>query len=666
VEAHAFSQGSDITASVGPFTWTALDSSVVTLTPIVNLAYDFATNQATATAAAPGITQIYASASNVTSTSFQQPHLPNQNPNLVFDFFETCPIQNIALELGSAGSGQTSFVTSKGTSETVVATVTDVMGNSSLPNTNGGVVLSKIPLTWSATQPGVISTGTAAACTQSCTLTTPLPGAGSVTASCAPPTCNIGFPEAPAVLSPDTTSLCAQFMHTQFPAVPKIACQQFIPVPVYASPLPNKTTAASAGLVTGATSTATVLATSLGCASTAPADCTTSIYSISTSKATAGAENPMPVSPNSLLFDPPGDKAYLGSEFGVQVMNPANLGGTTSAFTPLGTATGEVLAVSATGTLSVFSDTVHIPNQVYVANTSTTTPEVAALTISGASSAAISPDGLKAFIFGLDSNGNPNLYIYSSLQALQVPSQPLPAGTTVNSITFSTNGAFAYVVEPMLGSVGPAVSVYNTCDNGLFTDSLTGKNYVPLAAPPIAFKALPDGIHFIALENGGNIDYITAEITGIPVATLTEPASSLCPLTVGHTVQTFNLGQGNIHPVNFFVSPDGTLLYIVASDRSSVLIYSIAPLKTGGVQLTAAGGIPFSGNTTPLSTDISVDGGTIILAGSDGLLHEISTAIGGSDQVQVPFPNLPDFLNPFCTFNPASGPCTLDLVAVRP
>jgi hypothetical protein len=78
VEAHAFSQGSDITASVGPFTWSASNSSVVKLTPLVNNTgnpvYPFATNQATATASTPGLTQISATAGGGTSSNtFYQP-----------------------------------------------------------------------------------------------------------------------------------------------------------------------------------------------------------------------------------------------------------------------------------------------------------------------------------------------------------------------------------------------------------------------------------------------------------------------------------------------------------------------------------------------------------------------------------------------------------------
>jgi len=656
VEAHAFSQGTDITSSVGPFTWSAsnnnsaLNITVVKLTPLLtditinNQPYPIAiaTNQATATAVTPGITQISAVASGTSSTSFAQPP-PGTNLN----FFETCPIQNITLELGQAGSGQTSFAATKGSSaaETVVATVTDVMGNSSLPNTDSGIVLSKIPLTWTSSQPQAVGIGTG--CTESCTLTLPSAGAAAVTASCSPPTCNIGFgPQAPPGSIP--------------------------PLPVYA-------TTAISGLVTGATSSASVLATSMGCADTPPQDCSASIYTVGTAQASAGAASALPFPPNSLLFDRQGDKAYMGSEFGVQIINPGNLGGTASPFTSLGTVTGKPLATSPNGLVTVFSDTVHAPNQVYVTNTTFSPTTTTALNISGATAAAFSPDGLKAYIFGFDSNGNPNLFVYSTLQALQTTcwsSAPgacppfQPANTTVSSIAFSTNGAFAYVAEPELGGVGPAVSVYNTCNDEVFTDTIKGRNYIPLTAPPIAFKALPDGLHFIALEEGGYVDYISANITGIPTATLTNPSNTLCPMTVGHTVQSLNLGQGDISPINFFVSPDGTLLYVVASGRNSVLIYNLAGTAKG-VQLIPAGGIPLAPtggnpNPTPISADMSIDSGIIAIAASDGYLHLLHTALGGSDQAQVSFPNLPNFLNPFCTFTPATGACTLDLVAVRP
>jgi hypothetical protein len=48
------------------------------------------------------------------------------------------------------------------------------------------------------------------------------------------------------------------------------------------------------------------------------------------------------------------------------------------------------------------------------------------------------------------------------------------------------------------------------------------------------------------------------------------------------------------------------------------------------------------------------------------MLHEVSTALGGRDLVQLSFPNLPNYLNPFCTFAPNQVPCTFNLLAVQP
>src|SRR5258708_1320867 len=526
VQAQAFSQGADITASVGPFAWSADNANVVNLTPIINAAYNVATNQATATDSTPGIAQIYASASGVISNSFQQPQYKNaQGTSPVLSFFETCPVQNIALELGPAGSqqtGQTSFVTAKGTGQTITAVLTDVMGTSALENPNSTIVLKNIPLTWTASQPAVVATGTG--CTQSCSASTPNPGAGSITASCSPPSCNIGFPQAPAIFS---SPACAQFFQLT-------SCQQFIPLPVYA-------TTAISGVVTGATSANSFVATSLGCSAETPVACNTSIYSMSTAKAVTNNPNPIPAQPNSFLFDLAGDKLFMGGAYGALIINPTNLGSSTNPFTSLGTVPGKALAISTNGNLAIFSDTLHTPNQVYVVNaTNSTSPSAIALNISGAVTAAFSRDGLKAFIVGCmtssvpcSSTGGNALYVYSSLQALQTP---IPLPVSANHIALATNDAFVYVTGDVSGTM-PELLTYNTCNNQASTNPLT------LSAPIVDFKPLPDGVHLIALDSDGTIDYITANITGITAATLTAPAASICPMTVSNAVQPLNFGQ---------------------------------------------------------------------------------------------------------------------------
>ena len=108
-----------------------------------------------------------------------------------------------------------------------------------------------------------------------------------------------------------------------------------------------------------------------------------------------------PVSPNSLLFDLAGDKIIMGSDFGAQIIIPGNFGGSSSAFTSLGSITGRALATSNTGAISLFSDTLHTPNQLYVVSTGNTgSVPTTALNISNATVAAFSPDSLKAYIVG--------------------------------------------------------------------------------------------------------------------------------------------------------------------------------------------------------------------------------------------------------------------------
>jgi hypothetical protein len=672
VEAHAYSNGADITSLVGPFNWSANNTTVVKITPLINATgspiYAFATNQATVAAVIPGTTQIYATATGVTSTTFYQPQYQNTTgaTSPLLDFFETCPIQNIALEVGPAGSqqsDQTNFVTSKGNSENVTAIITDVMGNSSVPNATA-VTLAKIPLTWIPSQPAVIAT--ANGCTETCSISTPSVGAGAVTAACSPPTCNVGFPEIPVALStPANLDACANFFNLP-------SCAPFIPLPVYSSPPcttqagPNQcpsgdppVTAAVTGLVTGATGASSVLVTSTGCAPVNPLDCITGLYNISTNRDVTGSANPLPYSPTSLLYDLGGDKAYMGSEIASILINPTNIGASGSAFTSLGSVTGKVLAVSNSGTLAIFSDPRF--NEVFVVNTTTAgSPGTTVLNIAQASVAAFSPDGLRAYIYGFAPNATtPSLYVYSPYQALQAI--PLPAGTTVNAITFSNNGAFAYVVEPSLAGGGPSVTVYNNCVHDVSSPDLLADTFA-LTSTPVVFKTLPDGMHFVSLESNGTFDYITATVTGLPIATRTAQALPGCPLKVTDTATNYSLNVGTLQGLNVFSSADGSMLYVLAGNLSSVLVYHFSnSLNNPGT----VSGIPLIGNdVTPISGFMSPDAGTIAITGSDGLFHIVSTSTSADLNPPLTFPNLPDYLSPFCT--DAAVTCTPNLMALRP
>jgi hypothetical protein len=627
LQATAFSQGNDVTTTVGPFTWSEVTSSVVEVTPIVtSTAYNVATNQATVSAGTPGQTQVIASASGFYSQPFD---------------VETCLVQCIELDLGIAGSGVTNFSVDKGTSEIITATAVD----------SQGCIVPKPPLTWTSSAPASISVGSAAACstTNTCTVSTPQPGSGVVTASCSPPTCNIGFPLNPA----------------GYPAG-----SLYLPVPVY--PVTS-----ISGLVGGATSTTSVLASSQDCSGNVLCDVAISSVSTSTNLPTGTFEVPTP--PNSLLFDPPGDKAYEGSEFGAAAINPANFGGTSSAFTllpasgtPLGLVTGQVLAVSRNGSMAVFSDTISTPNQVYVVTQISSASSVA-LNISGAIAAAFSPDGVKAFILA---NGGNSLYIYSTLQPLAGPiSLPTPA----TSVVFSSAGSFAMLSG---GGAPGNLAIYNSCDNS----AVTGQSSGAITTPPMFLQMVPaanvplnatlGNVVIPALETAGldfffgvdntGIDIIATNTSLLPLPLPSGPLTltTLCPrpVVLAQTPTTpatvfapvhINIGHGTFNPIAFFLSPGDTQAYIVTSDFG-VLIYNFETDSVSAVALV--------NDAAPLAASMTADGALLYVAGSDGMLHAINTELY-LDQYQVLFPALPNTSSSFCYTGSA---CSLNMVAVKP
>jgi hypothetical protein len=652
-EATAYSNGVDITATVGPFNWSQTNLNVVTITPIVtsanSTAVDVPTNQATVVANTPGETEVVASVSGVSSS-----------PQVA----ETCPIQCISLQLGTNGSeniGTTSFVANKGTAETITATAVDVQG----------CIVPKPPLTWTSTAPasaaagGAVTSGSTTTSTSSsptacfgsttCSITTTQPGAAAITASCSPPSCNVGFPLNPL----------------NVPGLPKL----YFPQPIFP-------VTAISGLVSGATTASSVLATTQDCYSNSV--CPVALYDVSTTTNVAGNPSSLPAPPNSLMFDPGGDKAYVGSQYGSFLITTANIGSSSSspftllpaAATPLGLVTGKILAVSPNGGLAVFSDTISTPNQVYLVNTTSSSAATTFLDINNAITATFSPDNSKAYILG---DGGNTLYVYSTLQALE--SYPLTA--PADAIAFSSSGAFAFIAGGLAGS---AVSIRNTCDNsaaGLsIPSSITG-----LPAPPIFLKMVPPGnvamgnaVFPFPLQPGGLDIFFGIDNTGIDViaTTSTTPltgltqTTGLCPLQqialatvlpppvppVPPPPPTFtplhiNLEKGTFQPLSFFLSPDATKAYIVTSDQG-VLVYSFS------TQTTSA--IPLNGNAVPLAADMTVDGTLLYVAGSDGLLHELNTLLA-LDQVDIHFLQLADSSNNFCY---ASYSCALNLVAIKP
>lgn len=187
-EATAFSQGNDITANVGPFVWAPANAIIVKTD---TAATGLLTNQMQATALAPGLTQIAASAGGVTSSAVD---------------FLTCPVQSIVLGI-SGGTGNTISFAKAGTA-TISATVTD----SALPTP--AVLTNLTSLTWSSSDPLVAS----AAADGNIGGTVSGQGAGGATiiASCSPPSCNSGIVPAQSIYP--NTSISVTVAPTGTPA----------------------------------------------------------------------------------------------------------------------------------------------------------------------------------------------------------------------------------------------------------------------------------------------------------------------------------------------------------------------------------------------------------------------------------------------------------------
>jgi len=600
----------DITPTVGQFAFQVGNSSVVTLKTLTqNSSNQPVLNQAETTANTPGTTYLYANVSGVNSAPYN---------------FMTCAVQEITLSVPD-DSG-TSFVVPTGTSKTIDATVIDSLGNT----------ITGIPLTWgSSNSTSVAVTGSSASTLYGSTgaVSTPSVGASAVIASCTPPTCNIGFSPTLPIYPTGTIS----FVVTG--------------------------TSSSTSYSLYVTTTGTGIDPSTNqpwsCASTN--GCLSRIIPLagsSTGTDTLGTVISLPSPPNSLLFEPGGTAAYLGVDSGqLGIRGLMVLTVASNALAQHTAAPGQVLAISSDGKTVIISDTVDLPNQVYIFNTGTSTVTTA-LNITGATAAAFSPDNLKAYIVA----GN-TLYIYSALDALQTvqlsPGSPSFAATDV---TFLPAGAFAFIA----GGPPDTVTAYATCTNGIALAPMTNTPQV-IATPglPSMLRPLPNGTQVLAMDPPG-IDFL--DLTTTPVG---------CPptLQVSPTVSV-NLSQGNFVPTQFIVSPDGLTAYIRTQNSGIILVFDIANKATSAIALT--------GNAIALQAALTPDGRFLYVGAEDvpppvppatspaalGSVHVLDTT-AGADVQQITFPQTPQ---PFC-IGPGTPPlpppspvtyCYPDLIAVKP
>ena len=663
-EAIAFNITSgDITSSVGPMTWSSSNSGVFTTTPTVPAGQPNVLNQVQVTAKSPGITNLVASVSGVSSNPYP---------------LTTCLIQSIYLQIGGQNQAGNSIAVNNGASIPITAIAVDT-----LCGVANNTPLTSAPLTWSTTNPEVaaFSTASSSAVTNNATARDNL-GGTTLFASCTPPSCNIGVLPSLPIYATDYNA-----------TAPPTKCQPPNVTNAYRAISVQVTSTAKTPPTYTAWAATTDCGDALGCTSslfaatpgTTPINSIVSIISV-------------PRTPNSVMFNYlSSSRLYLGSDQGLMFLDVTSKGGVSlvsNVTTPCNIALcGRVLTISNDGKLVVVSDTVSTPSQVYIYNGSA----AADLIIPGetATAAAFSPDQLKLFI--LTNAGN--MYVYSTVDSLT----SVPIATSATDVKFSADGSFAYVAvravpaAPLAPAVPGFVSGFANCD----TPTSQVLSDVSIADPsiianPLALYPLPT----LQIDSQGNpTEVVLALDTPIP-AILTSPPTLPTPTTIdmfGVNVEqnpllynqfvcnpptvaldtnfprkSFNLGQGNFTPLYAQLVADGTELIIVAKTIPAVLLFNVGSGTTTS--------IPLVGGSTPLSVSASTDGSQVYVAACDGYdgttctagsVHIVCTGActkGQGDFQQVPYVNINDVNNPnMCNSQGGTAPlCLPNLVAIRP
>ena len=616
----------DITSSVGPMTWSSSNSGVVTTIPIVPSGQPNVLNQVQVAAKSPGITNLVASVSGVSSNPYP---------------FTTCLIQAIYLQIGGQNQAGNSITVNNGASIPITAIAVDT-----LCGIANNTPLTSAPLTWSTTNPEVaaFSAATSSAVTNNATARDNL-GGTTLFASCTPPSCNIGVLPSLPIYATDYNA-----------SAPPTKCQPPNVTNAYGTISVQVTSTAKTPPTYTAWAATTDCGDALGCTSalfavtpgTTPINSIVSIVSV-------------PRTPNSMMFNHlSSSRLYLGSDQGLMYLDVTSKSGSTVSLvsnvtTPCNIALcGQVLTISNDGKLVVVSDTVSTPSQVYIYNGSA----AADLIIPGetATAAAFSPDQLKLFI--LTNAGN--MYVYSTVDALT----SVPIATSATDVKFSADGSFAYIAGTP--APGTSISGFATCNPQLPQGSL---GFVTTPGIPTQIFPSPDAQHVIAIDPP-NIDIFTASDKQNPLLdgqfTCNDPS-----VTFG-AVQSHNLGQGNFTPLYAQLVADGTELIIVAKTIPAVLLFNVGSGTTTS--------IPLVGGSTPLSASASTDGSQVYVAACDvydgttctaGSVHIVCTGActkGQGDFQQVPYANINDVNNPnMCNSQGGTAPlCLPNLVAIKP
>ncbi|MGA9354128.1 MAG: hypothetical protein WBV46_10595 [Terriglobales bacterium] len=625
----AYNNGIDITNSVGQLAWSSTNNGVLTASDYLPPNQPNVLNDVQITGAAPGITQLYASISGTTSNSIP---------------ITTCLVKYVGVR--AQGETTNSITVNSGTSVPIEAYAIDTLG----------YTLTKVPLVWATNNPEVVSFATAGNSTGSNSATARNNSGGAdVTASCTPPTCNIGV----------------------YPGLPVYASDGLLPNQLQAY-------AAISVDVTGGANPASYLGWTATNQCADVSGCSSVLFQITPGTTTnpITASVTAPRTPNSIQFNYlASSRLYIGSDDGLMYVDVSSSPAVTpvsQSITPCNVSLcGKVIAISNDGRQVAVSDDISPTPQVYIYNSAVAsgTNPVTDLVLPGtggagspdvASSAAFSSDLSKLFI--LTNAGK--MYVYSTVDALAQVT--IPASGT--AVAFSADGSFAYLTGTS-GAAG-SVSAFSTCSTPGVPSTELGSVAtagVPLqifASPNLPANSSSETTQNVFVLEPPNLQIFTAQFTQTPLSDtqFTCIPPTLSSFTAG---PTFNLGQGAFTPLYARLTGDGSQFIVVGQNIPAVLVFNVAGSTTTAVPLSRAG----YGQIYPYSASSTSDGKEVFVAACDqydadgvtcaaGSVHIVSTT-GQGDYQQVPYINYTT--NNMCNnLGGNQALCVPDLVAIKP
>ena len=354
----------------------------------------------------------------------------------------------------------------------------------------------------------------------------------------------------------------------------------------------------------------------------------------STTPPTVGSPLGLPGVPNSIVFDPAGAHAFIGTDVGLVLLDPVAKAVALATTVPV----GKVLAVSRDGNSAFISNAANnpatgTPIEPVVANQrlwlfNAANNSVTTFIVPGAVAATFDDDGFRAYAVA----NNGNIYVFSPQLSLAT----INIGGANLSATTLASGPFVYVAN----SAG--LEVVSTCNNA---QQPTANNPPTNSASVQLVGRVKNKDQIVAVDSTG-IDFEIANV--IPFSPPVTITAANCTPNVNYNNVFFDFGAGAFTARQLLVSSDANHIAVLPAGLNRVFV-AVPGTGVSSIVLPA-------GATEPLTGGLTEDGNTLWLGVSGTNSVDRINLLTNTDEVHLPM-----------SFKKVDGsPAPPDLVAIRP